>query len=85
MEDDAVEIMVRAAISDAFRQRGLGPQAELSFECGEQSYEFMGINLMQSMRAAVRALKTEGWMLERVDNSAPDGANSSLSMSPPPS
>ena len=65
MTEEALQVMVRAAITDAFHQRGLDPAAQLNFDSGEQSYQFMGVDLLQSMRAALEALKADGWQVTR--------------------
>jgi hypothetical protein len=65
MTEEALEVMVRAAITDAFQQRGLDPAAQLNFDAGEQSYQFMGVDLLQSMRAALEALQADGWQVTR--------------------
>jgi hypothetical protein len=65
MTEEALQVMVRAAITDAFQQRGLDPAAQLNFDSGDQSYHFMGVDLLQSMRAALEALEAEGWQVTK--------------------
>jgi hypothetical protein len=63
--EELIETMVRAAVTDAFHQRGLDPEAKLDIAPGAESYRFMGVDLRQVMRAAVTALEQEGWMIVR--------------------
>ena len=65
MTEEALQVMVGTAITNPFHQRGLDPAAQLNVDSGEQSYHFMGVDLLQSMRAALEALKTDGWQVTK--------------------
>jgi len=40
--EELIDTMVRAAVTDAFHQRGLNPETELVLAAGPESYQFMG-------------------------------------------
>ena len=63
--DDMIELMVKAAVSDAFHQRGLPADKEVVLASGDESYRFMGVDLRQVMRAAVAAIEDDGWSIVR--------------------
>jgi len=60
-----IETMVKAAVTDAFHQRGLNAETELVLAPGTESYQFMGVDLRQVMRAAVAAIEQQGWTIVR--------------------
>ena len=63
--EELIDTMVKAAVTDAFQQRGLSPSTELVLAPGSESYQFMGVDLRQVMRAAVSALEEQGWRITR--------------------
>ena len=68
--DEVIEMMTQAAITDAFRQKGLSEEQKLAFDAAGQTYRFMGVDLKESMRAAVAELDKNGWRLSRTDTQA---------------
>jgi hypothetical protein len=63
--EELIDTMVRAAVTDAFHQRGLNPETELVLAAGPESYQFMGVDLRQVMRAVVNAVEQQGWTIAK--------------------
>ena len=77
--DELIEAMTRAAVNDAFQQKGMSRDSRLQFDAAGQSYSFMGVDLKQCIAAAAAAIEENGWTISRVSENgrAPAAAESS--------
>ena len=67
ISDEVAEIMVQAAVTDAFHQKGLSREQQLAFEENGQTYKMMGVDLKEAMRAAAAALEENGWVMVKAE------------------